>query len=82
MLSLAGFADEDQGEPTEKRTRQAEGFYRNLERGVCLKVEKISPKIPEKMDQEKLYAIKSWRVASSIPVIRSTSVSISSVPCS
>ena len=44
MLSLAGFADEDQGEPTEKRTRQAEGFYRNLERGV------LSPKTPEKMD--------------------------------
>ena len=49
MLSLAGFAGEDQGEPTEKRTRQAEGFYRNLQRGVCLKAEKISPKIPEKI---------------------------------
>ena len=43
---------------TRKRARREEGFYRNLERGVRLKAEKIRPKIPEKVDQEKLYPIE------------------------
>ena len=44
--------------PTRKRARRAEVFYRNLERGVRLKDENIRKKIPEKMDQEKFYAIE------------------------
>ena len=43
---------------TRKRARRAEVFYRNLERGVRLKAEKIRQKIPEKVDQEKCYAIE------------------------
>ena len=43
--SLSGFTDEDQGEPTGKRACRAEGFYRNLENGFCLKAEKIRLKI-------------------------------------
>ena len=48
--SLSGFTDEDQGEPAEKRTRWAEGFYRNLENGVCLKAKKILLKIVRSRD--------------------------------
>ena len=43
---------------TRKRARQAEVFYRNLERSVRLKAETIRPKIPEKKDHEKFYAIE------------------------
>ena len=43
---------------TQKRARRAEVFYGNLEGGVRLKAKKISPKIPEKMNQEKFYAIE------------------------
>ena len=43
---------------TPQRTLPAEIFYRNLERGVRVRAEKIRQNIPEKMDQEKFYAIK------------------------
>ena len=43
---------------TLKRARWAEGFFRSLERGVRLKAEKMHPKIPERMDQEKLVAVE------------------------
>ena len=43
---------------TRKRARPEEGFYRNVERDVRLKAEKTRPKIPEKVDQEKFYAIE------------------------
>ena len=43
---------------TRKRALRAEVFYGNLERGVRLRAEKIRKKIPEKMDQEKFYAIE------------------------
>ena len=39
---------------TRKRDRPAEGYYRNFEGGFRLKAEKVSPKTPHKMDQEKL----------------------------
>ena len=38
---------------TRKRVLTAEGFYRNHERSVRLKAEKVRPKIPDKMVQEK-----------------------------
>ena len=47
---------------TRKQARRAVVFYRNLERSVRLKAEKIRQKIPEKMDQEKFCAIeeRAW----------------------
>lgn len=56
--------EDDQGEQTvlikeamRKCALQEEEFYRNLKHGLRLKAEKIRPKIPENMDQEKFYAI-------------------------
>ena len=40
---------------TRKRARPEEGFYPNVERDD----EKTRPKIPEKVDQEKFYAIEA-----------------------
>ena len=42
----------------QKRARRAKLFYRNLERTVRLTAEKICPKSPEKVDQEKFYAVE------------------------
>ena len=44
--------------PTRKCARWAEVFHRNLERGVCLKAEKICQNIPVKMDQEKFCVVE------------------------
>ena len=43
---------------TQKCARPAKLFYRNLERTVGLTAEKICPKSPEKVDQEKFYAVE------------------------
>lgn len=42
----------------EKRTRPVEGFYLGIESHIHLKAEKIRPKKPEKVDQEKMYPIE------------------------
>ena len=56
---------------TRKHARRTEGSCRNLERGFHLKAEKKRLKIPEKMDQEKFYAIdmRPWLFDRN-PVIR------------
>lgn len=42
----------------EKRTRPVEGLYLGIESRIRLKAEKIRPKKPEKVDQEKMYPIE------------------------
>lgn len=39
---------------TRKRDRPAEGFYRNLERGVRFKAEKVRPKSPRRDKSRKV----------------------------
>lgn len=41
----------------EKLTRPVEGFYLGIKSHIRLKAEKIRPKKPEKVDQEKMYPI-------------------------
>lgn len=43
----------------EKRTRPVEGLYLGIESRIRLKAEKIRPKKPEKVDQEKMYPIEA-----------------------
>lgn len=42
----------------EKRTSPVEGFYLGIKSHIRLKAEKIRPKKPDKVDQEKMYPIE------------------------